>query len=558
MSNNNVDIASFINKARIAFSKKLKIETATNLANAININPDDESIHQFIKEISEQLDSKEFDEFNHFLNGILKIQTTLRDQSPAEASGFKKTDDIKEGLQTGYYAIENASKSLFLIKSLNPRAYNSASNEGNTELLSGDLYSLLIYNRAPKIALVPGNALRSKIFPKVMKLSDFLRQDRDGLKKIYGFEKVMAACQLLGEVDFHLGNLMVRPMDDGSGRFELLKIDHGKSFRKFPGNFKDFIRSLLIPDQGISLYRDPVANGKLTFNIHEYARALNDMLIILSDDKVDAIIKKRIDEIRKINRNFNYDTDSLKEHISNMRRYAKILGEISKKIADSEDCPEKQRLENGLWLKKLDKLLKSSPGDILEEDTIEKLITTLTDIRKPQKWDENTINDFFNLITDLIKPNSISAIDSDSIMKFLKEHPTENLQDYSNADGKNLIEHLMDRFGHRFYESDLVIIKDIYEDVNHQDSHGNTVAMNAARSLKTEDDVEIIRKLLHDNLLLKNDDGKTILDILTALKIPRNAESAVRKLVKEIKERQEQLSASANSFEEHHVNPRKP
>ncbi|XVN41646.1 MAG: hypothetical protein RCO49_03880 [Rickettsia endosymbiont of Argas persicus] len=108
------------------------------------------------------------------------------------------------------------------------------------------MYKFLLYDQAPKEALVQpdeeySNSLyvRGKFFENAVTLADFTKCKNPtsintvskDLKKLEGFEKVIAACHVLGEIDYHTGNLMVQ---NGN---TVNKIDHGRSFIKYPDNF---------------------------------------------------------------------------------------------------------------------------------------------------------------------------------------------------------------------------------------------------------------------------------------------------------------------------------
>jgi len=526
-------IKRYLKEAKTAFDSNKQLKTITNIANALNVNPDDERVHSFLKEIRESLNSSEWKKFNRLLNGAINLQGALRDQGPAEANTFKVIKSKESGLQSGHFSEEISSKKSFMVK----RIGGSSNDENLIELLSGDLYKRLIYGRAPSIALVKrsvseGLSIRSKILSGAVGLSDFLKEDRGNLRKINGFEKVMAACQLLGERDFHTGNLMVRPMDGNPDRFELLKIDHGRSlslmFKENRDSFQEFIHLILIPDQGGTLYRDPVMNGELIFNIHDYVQFLKSMLVILSDEEVKNVIQKRIDELKKSGFDVAYDPSSFIEHLQMMRGYSDILEKISKQISENPESPEKKALENGGWLNKLDLLLKDSTGEILTDDKLKEIVQNFQ-IKKSQSWDEETIERFFDLVEKSIIPNTLSEPDFKSILLFLKNNPTENLEVYSKKKGKMLIEYIMERFGHTYYESDLdVISRNIYPKsyLDFRDGEGNTVAMNAVLAYKESGDISIIKVLLHSDLSLKNDNGKTIIDLIND-KIPAKEKTSL-------------------------------
>ncbi len=114
------------------------------------------------------------------------------------------------------------------------------------------------------------------------------------LKKLDGLEKVIAACHMLGDGDYHAGNLMVQ---DGT---TITKIDHGKSFITFHQDFGAMVEEThkMFSYDGVN-YTKAIKAGNLSFNIEKYSKALAQMTNQLNDQQIDAIIDQKVDELKK-------------------------------------------------------------------------------------------------------------------------------------------------------------------------------------------------------------------------------------------------------------------
>ncbi len=111
--------------------------------------------------------------------------------------------------------------------------------EALAEGVSSLIYKEILGERAPDIEFVRGDDgkayLSSKFFHDFKTLSELtdgkdgsaLGEKRDEIAKIEGFEKVIAACLVCGEVDIHAGNIGVVPSEDG--KLVAVKIDHGRT-----------------------------------------------------------------------------------------------------------------------------------------------------------------------------------------------------------------------------------------------------------------------------------------------------------------------------------------
>ena len=240
-----------------------------------------------------------------------------RDKLPAEQNQFSQKGKKQAGVSEGYIATENETGETFILKHF----YKSKKSvpKGNSEkqslhdrqdavreLLGSTMYQLLLYDRAPKEELVipdeqNQNSLyvRSKFFTNSTTLSEFSGLPPQGhlrsiskLQALEGFEKVNAACDLLGEIDYHGGNLMVQ--DDQT----VTKIDHGRSFIT---KFTDFGSMVQAKHKAFSQfeYTKAMKEGNLSFSVEKYSKAINQMLEQYDEQQIEAVIDQKFDELKK-------------------------------------------------------------------------------------------------------------------------------------------------------------------------------------------------------------------------------------------------------------------
>ncbi len=300
----------------------------------------------------------------------------------------------KGGMSTGYITFEKATGHTFILKHFykshddclllpERKQYQALLDRRDAvhELIGSSMYKFLLYDRAPKEALVTPDKshpnslyIRSKFFDNAISLSEFsgekdatyIRANNTNLQKLEGFEKVIVACQILGEEDYHASNLMVQ-----NGK-TLTKIDHGRSFMTFYQDFAAMVEATnaSFSKSGIN-YSNAIKNGNLSFNIKKYSESLNQMIRQLDEQQREAIINQKIDELKKVGFTptgissavrfegnnwcnigpFNDFNDlrivyknNLKEHFSNMKEIAKSVDIVSKFSNVSTN------FTNGEWL----------------------------------------------------------------------------------------------------------------------------------------------------------------------------------------------------------------
>lgn len=169
-----------------------------------------------------------------------RVEAMLRDRVTANKTEFIQKDKKKAGVSAGYIAKETATGNTFMLKRFYKQHEDCLAlygekqrkqaladrDDGVRELIGSSMYQFLLYDRTPKEALVVQSnsssiGIRSKFFDNVVQLAEFAKgtyttsvgANDQKLKELEGFKKVIAACHMLGELDYRAGNLMVQGED---------------------------------------------------------------------------------------------------------------------------------------------------------------------------------------------------------------------------------------------------------------------------------------------------------------------------------------------------------
>lgn len=240
------------------------------------------------------------------------LSASLRDKAVAEEREFQHRGEKSSGMSSGYVATETETGQTFLLKQFFKQQSDCGKEGGESsqdrtnrsdgvrELIGATMYQFLLYDHAPKEQLVTGKDkkslyVRSKFFEDVEQLETALaplNQNAKAQDKIEGFEKVIAACHILGDSDYHARNIMV------TKDHKATKIDHGKSFMVWHADFASMIVATNDKFKRRGYYH-AIANGNLTFDIEKYSAALNQMVTQLSEAQINAIVDQRIAELKK-------------------------------------------------------------------------------------------------------------------------------------------------------------------------------------------------------------------------------------------------------------------
>ncbi|AAY61986.1 hypothetical protein RFEPED_1260 [Rickettsia felis str. Pedreira] len=248
------------------------------------------------------------------------IDAMLRDKRVAQQAEFEEKGKKAAGVSAGYVAKDELGNTFILkhfykthaacqkIQDNNARKQAIADRrDGVQELIGSTMYQFLLHDRAPKEGLVKADEkhpdslyVRSKFFDNAVTLTEFsglsdqtrVRANDQNLKKLEGFEKAIAACHMLGEVDYHAGNLM---MQDGK---TITKIDHGRSFLAFHKDFGSMIQltNEMFAHPGVG-YNAAIKAGNFSFSIDKYSESLNQMISQFDEKQMEAIVDQKIDEL---------------------------------------------------------------------------------------------------------------------------------------------------------------------------------------------------------------------------------------------------------------------
>ncbi len=229
------------------------------------------------------------------------------------------------------------------------------------EYLLGGLYKRMLYSRAPTIELVLNEAdfnpdagskkvvnsnIKNVIGYRSLYLDNFqtlnegiasktLPLDIDGTIKIRNFEKVMAACMMGGEVDYHTGNIgFVIENTNGTKEYIAAKIDHGRSGFRFYQSESDLREKL-----ADGLKWDQYKEKGFKFNLHEFHQAVKEINKI-TDDEIDKLISSRLYKLQQLNYDISQiDYDANFEH--SQYPSPKQLADYKAKMKGAKD-PKKQ------------------------------------------------------------------------------------------------------------------------------------------------------------------------------------------------------------------------
>ncbi len=241
---------------------------------------------QDIKDRADVLREHVFSPFYEFL---------LYNRAPKE--GLVKPNEIKESLKEGLVKFNKSNETgEEWVKNLKKTKKNSkgSGHQSIYEQFEKPLdENLQNFNNLTNTLYV-----RSKFFKNAKTLTEFSGEQSqrigssDKLRDLEGFEKTIAASNILGDGDYHGENLMIK---DGK---EIVRIDFGKAGMGFPKNFANMISTM--SDRFSSLgYMRAIEDGNLSFDIGKYNESLNSMLNRLNEEQINNIVDKKLYELEK-------------------------------------------------------------------------------------------------------------------------------------------------------------------------------------------------------------------------------------------------------------------
>lgn len=297
---------------------------------------------------------------------LLPMEQLLRRKTPRPLSEFPQREEKTVGNNTGYIgeAIFNSIErehlpaleidpltTKYMVKAADLSAFNNPdipeitgvlhpacnSSEIIKEYIAGPLYNLLLLGHSPKIGIIEQEKdqknntniqyITSEFFDKFTGLDfahryihalvmEIKARERQSIKvgpslPIVGFEKVVIAAMLLGEIDSNPQNIgFIKTGDAVSNTeaYEAVKIDHGRALLNFPQRKEDLLEDLrktFFPTTSGSPYSILLQHGIITFNPEKMKEAIDDACVKLDHDSLKRIISDRIERFAKQGADFN-------------------------------------------------------------------------------------------------------------------------------------------------------------------------------------------------------------------------------------------------------------
>ncbi len=330
------------------------------------------------------------------------ITSHLENNAVRPIRDFVEDGQKPSGQSSGRIMIDPRTRHRYLVKNAS-KVISADTKDFVREYIFSKLYKRLLYDRAPDIALVAGNAelttapktkivklsedrsidnvyLRSKFLEDFITLAELSGSGIDTtliasapvLQQLAGFEKIIAASLFLGEVDYHPSNLGARRVIENIEtnptktpnlveRFEVLKIDHGRSGVYFASDVDDLITRMHSSFKGFNYENIPLDPARFSESIKE--------MLQISNNEIENLVQKSSFELKTIG------VKSIKpiDYPATIAKQALVLKEFSERldvISKIDDLPR-------TWLKDVG-IMDPIEWATLNGKTIEGL--------KPQEW----------------------------------------------------------------------------------------------------------------------------------------------------------------------------
>jgi len=324
-------------------------------------------------------------------------------------------------LNGGYHGIKGDDKyfckpAFLKTKDATGLEFRGQRRELVAEYLSASIFNELLGDRAPEIGLVLGSDektvyLSSKIFKKFKTLSELSPIQKEGLteldptrckpdntilKEVTGFEKVIAACLVAGELDIHAGNIGV--VLSGDQGYEAVKIDHGKSGIENPET-ESKLRKNLTNDFA------EIGYGGMDFDVSKFREEVSRVCSV-EDKIIRARVESRISDLKSA----GLEASSINAHGEKetfgvmfdpttkpkpIVRPKRTFNSPSQVAAPAEPEPpispeEKARIENGAYDKIRDFYVDgfSDRKKVLKD--LERTLGIIEKIDMPDEWKKGT------------------------------------------------------------------------------------------------------------------------------------------------------------------------
>lgn len=501
------------------------------------------------------------------LSKFQKINESLGNKIVAKQSEFTAKGKKESGVSAGYIASQSGTDETFILKhfykshadcidglNLNSKIDLAKAQQaiadrkdGVRELFGSTMYQFLLYDRAPKEELVTPDKnnpkslyVRSKFFKDVVPMAEFSGGKHfdpysSKFKKVEGFEKLVASCHMLGELDYHANNIMVQTQKDEKGKdhYVFTKIDHGRSLVAFNQDFGAMIDKTASDFQSFG-YDQAIANGNLSFNIDKYAESLKQMTSQFSADQIDAMVDQKVSELK----NAGFDPNGLTAQYVFGSELAK---QTSKPITNFEDLASTYK-----------DLLKRNLSNMQEVSKQAEIITKFTGVSETFKnggWVQAFANSSFKDPVAYAAHNDIKiegknalqwAYENDYKIKYTtKNEQTTKVQEKQWQKGDN----------DKWQEVDVTISK-----TQNEEKRADPLAYISARKKDgslSKSELEFASQA--SELGLKYTENLTYKEVLPALKIEADANVVKQMHSKDTKVSENTLVPLIDSFVKEHL-----
>ena len=314
------------------------------------------------------------------------LETYLKDRAVRNENEFKKQGKKARGLTSGYKAKED--KKSFMVKTgvkgqHADREEEISKKDLAREYVFGKLYERLLAGRAPKIGLVArGSELQTKDKSKaalrpdkrqktVAIRSQFIDRYNDLQSSPFavdvfnqadnGFEKIVAACMLLGDYDYHYGNLgyvwepkvvVLRKRGHGTSddvisddviseeviseeviseeviyERRIAKIDHGRSGELMCDSLADIVLGTQRVHKGEYTKQKRDLYSEVRVDPYQFKLALDQMLQVSADEIDKMILAAKADLV-----SVGLEVSELNDMEQKVKRQFVVMSELSEKL----------------------------------------------------------------------------------------------------------------------------------------------------------------------------------------------------------------------------------
>lgn len=260
---------------------------------------------------------------------IKQLNSLMRDRITDSKDDYSEVELKTNGITAGYIAkTKGDDKKTYLFKAMKKvrvlhndnltpkevRKLNKDRSASIVELLAAPCFNKMLPSRSPKISTTTDPKKPDEISIKIQFFNNFqtLTQATEStksteidpnhsiLQNLDGFTKVIAACIVIGDFDFHGENIGI--INDNNNKNKVVKIDHGYSF-SCRYESEENLRLRLYKAFNLCGYRN------IPFPVTQFKESLEMVLKNLDADNNSDELKKLID-----NNMFSLNKNGVKIH----------------------------------------------------------------------------------------------------------------------------------------------------------------------------------------------------------------------------------------------------